>query len=170
MPITTLKTEDTDVRLLVKRLYPGLDEIAWEKIETAVRKENPHLAEIEGLLPGVVVKVPRIPGITGRAGAENDTPIEDLQDALLEAVKEFKKDTMQQMTVRAGKIADQRKILQENQIRQAIDKHGQEAKGLGKQLAATLTARTKDLDLEKKQQNTVVGKVLKDLESLSQWG
>jgi hypothetical protein len=170
MPITTLKTEDTDVRLLVKRLYPGLDEIAWEKIETAVRKENPHLAEIEGLRPGVVIKVPRIPGITGRAEAENDTPIEVIQEALLEAVKEFKMDTMQHLATLAGKIGDQRKVLQENQIRQVIDKQGQEAKDLGKQLAATLTARTKDLDLEKKQQNTVVAKILDDLKSLSQWG
>jgi len=170
MPITTLKAEETDVRLLVKRLYPGLDEIAWEKIEKAVRKENPHLAEIEGMRPGVVVKVPKIPGIAGRAEAENDTPIEDLQDALLEAVMEFKKDASQQMTGMAGKIADQRKILKENQIRQAIDKYGQEAKNLGKQLAAALTARTKDLDVEKKLQNTVLAKILEDLRSLSQWG
>lgn len=170
MPITTLKAEETDVRLLVKRLYPGLDEVAWEKIEKAVRKENPHLAEIEGFRPGVVIKVPKIPGIIGRAEADNDTPIEDLQDALLEAVKEFKKDTMQQMTAMAGKIASQRKILQENQIQQAIDKHGQEAKELGKQLAATLTTRTKDLDVEKKLQNQVLTKVLDDLKSLSQWG
>jgi len=169
MALITFKKNETDIGSLVKRLYPGLDESAREKIAVAVLKENPHLKEVNAVRPGVVVKLPEIPEVTVKPAASGVEPVEEVRNQLTDAVKEYQKILKERMAEAGQEIELQRKMLHDEAIGKAIAASGQTAQDLAKQLEESLAERLAMLAEEKKVQKDILNTVVADLQAMSDW-
>ncbi len=169
MALITFKKNETDVKTLVKRLYPDADAIALVKIEAALIKENPHLLKVETIRPGIVVTVPKIPGITARPVTDSDDPVEEIQKMLVVTMKDFQKNTEQRMAKAFDEIGVQKQMVNDGTVRKAIDKSGQKAQDLAGRLEKNLAARVELFAQEKQAQKELFVKVIEDLQGMAKW-
>jgi len=167
--LITFKKNETDIGSLVKRLYPGLDDSVRKKIVAAVLKENPHLKEVNAVRPGVVVKLPEIPEVTVKPAASGVEPVEEVQNQLTDAVKEYQKILKERMAEAGQEIDLQLEMLHDEVIRKAIAASGQAAENLAKQLEESLAERLAMLSEEQKVQKDILNTVVADLQAMSDW-
>lgn len=170
MALATLKANEKNINHLVDRLYPSLDTAGKNKVVAALLRENPYLKETDTLLPGMVVTVPKVPGIEIRPATEHAEPVDEVQQLLVSGVNELHKDVSRRMAAVARELDSQQKLLQSELVKQAIETSGGEkAKTIARTLSDGLQARIADLDKEKKTLKELVEQVQADLQTLSNW-
>lgn len=169
MALITFKKNDKNISSLVKRLYPGLDNNKRKQVEVGILKENPHLAEVNAVRPGVVVKLPELPEITAKPETDGLDPVADVQEQLLDAVKDYQKVVKAGMAEAEQAIELQRKMLHADVVQKAIGAAGQGAQQLAKELEESLKERLATHAEEKKVQREILNKVVDDLQAMSGW-
>ncbi len=165
MRLTTLKKSETDLSPAAQRLYPNLSESSRKKVETALLKANPHLAETGAFRPGTVVNLPEAPGLKPKAGQAGDDPVDEMLGQLKGAVGSYREDQAKRLDEALADVAGQEEILKDKEVAAAIKKSA-EASKLAKELVASLRERQKLLAVEKKVQEEVFAKIMEDLGTL----
>ncbi len=166
MRLTTLKKNESDIRLLAQRLYPGLNENTRRQVESALLKANPHLFESGAFRPGIVVSLPSIPDFKPKPGVVSDDPVDEMRTALAEAIKDYKKILDDRMHKVIAEVVNQQDMLQRQDIEEALKNFGPDAQELAKKLAESLDEQRKTLEKEVRSQADLFPRIMKDLESL----
>jgi phage tail protein X len=165
MRLTTLKTSEADVSALAQRLYPNLNENSRKKVESALLKANPHLAETGTFRPGVIVSLPSIPGLKPKPGVVGDDPVDEMQIQLKAAVADYQEAMAKRIDEALADLASQEEILKNKEVAAAI-KSEPDATELAKELVASLRDRKKTLAEEKKVQAEMFARIADDIGSL----
>lgn len=168
MRITTLKENETDVRLLVKRLYPNLEEGMRTKVEKAMVRANPHLKKAGAFRSGIIVGIPVIQGITVKPAAKSDDPVEEVQDLLMDSVKEYNENTERSMSKALEDIEGQMEILNNKEVAAVIRKR-EKTQAIAKQLTESLAKRKELVKEEQEAQNELFQKIYEDLKAMPEW-
>ena len=168
MRITTLKKNETDIRLLVQRLYPNLEVGMRTKAEKAMVKANPHLKKAGAFRSGIIVSIPAIQGITVKPAAKSDDPVEEVQDLLLGAVKEFNEKTERSMSQALEDIERQMEVLDNEEVAPVIKKQ-EKTRAIAEQLTESLVRRKEVVKEEQEAQNELFQKIYKDLKAMPAW-
>lgn len=165
MRLTTLKKSEADVSTLAQRLYPNLSESSRKKVETALLKANPHLAETGAFRPGVVITLPDTSEFKPKPGVVGNDPTEEMLGQLKDAVGSYQKDQAKRLDDALADVEGQEEVLKNKEVAAAI-KNSSEASELAKELVASLRERQKLLAVEKKVQEEVFSKMMEDLGTL----
>lgn len=165
MRMTAVKTSETSVSALAKRLYSDLSESALKKVETALLKANPHLVEAAAFKPGATVILPTVPGVKPKPGARGDDPVDDLLDHLQEATDDYKTFFAARLEAASADLASQEAIVKDREVAAAI-KASPEATEMAKSLAANLRERKKKLAAAKQEHEELFALISRDLSAL----
>jgi hypothetical protein len=163
MRITTLKANESSVSALVQRLSPSLTENQRKQAESDLLKANPHLVEGVAFKPGTVVHLPET--LKPKANTASDDPVAGTLDRLQDALKGYGESGAKRIDAAQKELDIQEEILKNKEVLTAI-KNAPEAAELAKELAASLKTARKNLSLDKKMQEELLGRIAGDLDTL----
>jgi len=165
MRITTVKSNESDLSALAHRLYPNLNENGRKRVEMALLKANPHLAEANAFKPGILVRLPDLPDVTLKPGSASDDPVAGVMEQLSEALQEYQAILLQGSKERREELDNQEQILKRGEVAEAIKK-SPEATELAKNLKTSLHDEKKMLDEEMKTREALFKRIAEDLATL----
>lgn len=164
MRITTVGGESS-IGALADRLYANLTQESRRLAVAALQRANPHLAKPGGLTTGVVVRVPVEGGLTLKAAAQDDDPVEAVLETLGRAAVEYQKSLTESATAARKDLADQAALLKSREVTAALGK-SPDAKKVATSLVASLAQRNKELVEADKRVNAAFTALAKDIAKL----
>jgi hypothetical protein len=107
---------------LVERAY-GSELTAAEKTRAtaALERANPHLSKLKDVTPGVLVVVPRVPGLAAPpAAARAADPVSEGVREVAGALEDYRKELTQALKLEKPRVAEVKTLLGSQELRAVV--------------------------------------------------